>query len=240
MKRILVLFLLSLPVVVLAQSSHKPLTRTIDLSVAAKRDFGTAALTINQLHGIGRSNRFRLGYGLRLTSAFGGRLDYITAPARLTSGTESIVALFTENILDNLDTLQLNRTRTTSLNASIHIEFALTQRFEIGINIDAIGVTLGGSQSGVFYANDPARSSLSGTVQSASPTRFNILLISDSDRGSLNSEAYVRYRFTPKVSVRGGIGFQFVEYTTDRKLTFENDRFRSKNAMPMLALAYHF
>ncbi|RRB03991.1 hypothetical protein [Larkinella rosea] len=240
MKHLPFFFMLISSATVLAQSSFQPLTRTVDLSVAGKSDFATLALTINQLHGIGRSNRFRLGYGLRLTSAFSGPLNYITAPARLTSGTESIVALFTENILTNLDTLRLNRTRATSLNASIHIEYALTKRFEAGINIDAIGVTFGGSQSGVFYANAPDRSSLTGTVQSAHVTRFNVLLISDSDRGSLNSEAYVRYRFTPKVSLRGGIGFQFNEYTTDRKLTFENDRFRSKNAMPMLALAYHF
>jgi hypothetical protein len=240
MKRTFLFLLLIVSAPMLAQSTFQPLTRTIDLSVAGKSNFATVALTVSQLHGIGRANRFRLGYGLRLTSAFSGPLNYITAPARLTSGTESIVALFTENILTNLDTLRLNRTRATSINASIHIEYALTKRFEVGINIDAIGVTLGGSQRGVFYANAPDRSSLNGTVQPAHVTRFNVLLISDSDRGSLNSEAFVRFRFTPKVSLRGGIGFQFNEYTTDRKLTLENDRFRSKNAMPMLALAYHF
>ena len=77
-------------------------------------------------------------------------------------------------------------------------------------------------------------------MQEAKPTVFNLLLVSDSDKGSLNSELYVRYKINPKISLRGGFNFQFNEYTTLRKLTFENDRFRAKNLLPLLAVSYHF
>lgn len=245
MKTLKLLLLLSLPVFSFAQSGgaqvdFKKTTQVLDLSLASKGDFTTVALSLNRLHGLGQSHRFRIGYGLRFTSAFGNNTDYRTAPAKLTSGNESIVALFSEDIIANIDTIRFPKTQINSLNISINLEYAISRKLEVGFNIDAIGFSFGGNQTGTFTANSPVRSSLSGTTQEAKPTAFNLLLISDSDRGSLNSEAYIRYRFTPKVSIRGGLGFQFNEYTTLRKLTLENDRFRAKNAMPLLAVSYHF
>lgn len=244
MKSLFVILLLLSPLLASAQQSSqydfRPRVRTADLSVATNGKLSSVALTINQLHGLGRSHRFRVGYGLRFTATTASQLDYVTAPAKLTSGTQSFVALFTENINDNLDTLLLSKTQTNSLNVSIHLEYGITRRFDVGINIDAVGYTFGGKQSGLFVSNRPTRSSLHNTVQAAKVTPLNLLLVSDSDIGSLNSEAYVRYRVTPTLSVRGGIGFQFTEYTTDRKLTLDNDRFRAKNAGVQLAVAYHF
>lgn len=250
MKTVIPFFILLLPIAGFAQSTtgtsspSRPtfdrITRTVDLGLAAKSGFSTAALSINRLHGLGRSHRFRIGYGLRLTSAFGTNNNYRTAPANLTSGNVSIVALFSEDIIANIDTLRLPKTQANSLNLSINLEYALTRRFDVGFNIDAIGVSFGARQNGTFIANGPFRSSLSGTVQEARVSPFNLLLISDSDLGSLNSEAYVRYHLNNRFSLRGGLSFQFNEYTTSRKLTFENDRFRSKNAQPLLAVSYHF
>jgi hypothetical protein len=245
MRYLLFLGLIISPLLTHAQTTSsaydfQPRIHTADLSLATNGDLSSLALTINQLHGLGKLHRFRVGYGLRFTATTAGPLNYITAPAELTSGKQSILALFTENINDNLDTLRLGKTQTNSLNISIHLEYALARRLAVGINIDALGFTAGGQQSGMFQANKPTRSSLHNTVQTGKPTGLNLLLISDSDWGSLNSEAYVRYRVTPKLSLRGGIGFQFTEYTTTRKLTLDNDRFRSKNAGVQLAVAYHF
>ncbi len=243
---VLCLLATALPASLMAQTrpssqlfDFKRINQAADLSVASNGDFSTVALSVNRLHGLGRSHRFRIGYGLRLTSAFGSNTDYVTAPAKLTSGQQSFAALVAETIVTNLDTVRFAKNQVNSLNVSINLEYGITRRFDIGINIDAIGVSFGAKQTGTFIANSPARSSLSGTQQSARVSPFNLLLISDSDLGSLNSEAYVRYRLTPKISLRGGINFQFNEYTTDRKLTFENDRFRAKNALPMLAVSYH-
>jgi hypothetical protein len=66
---------------------------------------------------------------------------------------------------------------------------------------------------------------------------LNALLISDNDRGSLNSELYGRYWLTDKIGLRAGASFQFTEYTTNRKLTFENDRFRNKILMPFAGIS---
>lgn len=245
MKKYAFLLFLGLPAVGFAQSNtpepaFKKTTQLLDLALSTKGDFTTVSLAANRLHGLGHSHRFRIGYGLRLTSAFGSNTDYRTAPANLTSGNQSIVALFSNDIVANIDTVRFPKTQINSLNISFNMEYALSRRFDVGVNIDVIGFSVGGKQTGTFIANSPFRSSLSGSQQEAKPTVFNLLLISDSDLGSLTSEYYVRYRINPRVSVRGGINFQFNEYTTNRKLTFENDRFRSKNFLPLVAVSYHF
>ena len=77
-------------------------------------------------------------------------------------------------------------------------------------------------------------------MQDAKRTSVNILLGDQSDRGSLNSEGYIRYRFTNRISLRGGLSYTVNEFTTLRKLAFDNDRFRSGNVQGLLAASYQF
>lgn len=246
MKTFQLLLIIILPGWVSAQTIGQPaakrIDQTLDAGVSTNGEFTTAALSINRLHGLWQSRRFRIGYGLRFTSAFGTNTNYRTAPASLVKGPggESVLGLFVKNIEDNIDTLRLPKTQANSLNVSLNLEYAISRRVNVGFNIDVIGFTFGPNQAGTFLANSPVRSSLSGTVQDAKLTSFNILLGDQSDRGSLNSEGYVRYRFSDRISLRGGIRFIVHEYTTQRKLTFENDRFRSSNASGLLAVACHF
>lgn len=242
-----VLWVLSTPAFVWAQADLfqpkvRSISRTVDMSLATKGSLTTVALSVNQLHGLWTSRRFKIGYGLRLTSAFGKETDYRTAPADLVKGAGkgSVVGLFSKDLKENIDTLRLSKTLAHSINISLNLEYALSHRVDVGFNIDVIGFTFGSKQSGTFMANSPVRSSLSGTVQEARLTSFNLLLGDKSDRGSLNSEGYVRYRLNPRISLRTGLSFQFNEYITDRKLTFDNDRFRSSNLRVLLAAAYHF
>lgn len=226
----------------IAQPEGNPaVAQTLDLCLATKGTLTTAALSINRLHGLWQSRRFRIGYGLRLTSAFGRTTDYKTAPSELVKGPgkESVIGLFYPDLNANIDTLRLPQTQGHSINISANLEYAISRRVGIGFNIDLIGFTVGPAQSGTFIANSPTPSPLNGTVQTARLTTFNILLGDRSDRGSLNSEGYVRYRLNPRFSLRTGLSFQFNEYTTTRKLTFNNDRFRSSNLRVLLAVAYH-
>ncbi|MFD2937628.1 hypothetical protein [Spirosoma flavum] len=220
----------------------RSITQTVDLSLATKGSLTTVALSINRLHGLGPSHRFSIGYGLRLTSAFGSTTDYRTAPADLVKGKGkgSVIGLFSKDLEENIDTLRLPKTQGHSVNISFNLDYAVSRRVDLGVNIDVIGFSFGPTQSGTFIANSPIRSSLSGTVQEARLTTVNMLLGDKSDRGSLNSEGYVRCRLNPHCSLRGGLSFQFNEYTTSRKLTLDNNRFRSSNTRVLLAVSYHF
>lgn len=218
-----------------AQSDYPKKSTTADVALSGIGGF-SGALSYQQLYGIGKAKRFKMGWGVRLTSFVGKNLNYITAPARLTSGETGPQVLFVENVLSNLDTLKLSRAQTNALNLVIHLEYSF-RKIDVGFNIDAIGASFGAQQTGTFLAKS-TDSRLSGTQQTAKPTVFNLLLVSDNDLGSLNSELYARYWFSNKAGIRLGASFQFTEYTASQKLTFENDRFRNKILMPFVALSF--
>ncbi|MCP9770185.1 hypothetical protein EGI22_19955 [Lacihabitans sp. LS3-19] len=223
---ILILFFLSFTTFLKAQK--------FDIAVAAKNEFAPS-FSYRTTYGMGQSKHFEIGWGLRANGYFSGEKTYLTAPAKLTSGKQSIVAFFTDYNPEKIDTLNLSKSSLVSFNTLIVLQYTF-KKSSVGFNIDALGVTFGGKQSGVF---DASNSSLDQSVQSAKPTPFNVLLISDSDRGSLNSELYYKYKFSPDKAIRFGLSFQFMEYTTDKVLTYENDRFRHKSLMPFVAYSFN-
>lgn len=207
------------------------------LSVNAGAGSFATALSWTHNHAVGKNKRFSIGYGLRFTNFIGSDLDYITAPAKYTSGKSSIGALFSENIPENIDTVSFAKSQTYFLNAGIYLSYLLPywkNRLELGVNIDAVGFTFGPRQNAVYK----------NKIVTAKPTPFNLLLISDSDIGSLNSEWYVSFWVTPKLAVKAGYEFLFSEYTTDTKIqqlpnsNETNDRFRYKSSMIMLGILY--
>jgi len=206
------------------------------VSVNAGPGSFATALSWTHYHAVGKKKRFNIGYGLRFTNFIGSDLAYTTAPAKYTSGKSSIAALFSNNIPANIDTVSFAKSQTYFLNTGIYLSYLLPywkNRLELGVNIDALGFTFGPRQNGVYKNNTVA----------AKPTSFNLLLISDSDIGSLNSEWYVSFWVTPKLAVKVGYELLFSEYTTDTKiqqlpnLNEANDRFRFKSSMIMLGVS---
>lgn len=215
--------------------------KTADVGVAAGNGF-LSAFSFTKMYGVGKTHKFKIGYGVRLSNYFGKDLSARTAPASLTSGKASIAALVSDDIVANIDTFQLKTLQTNSLNLSINLQYALSSKVEAGINIDAIGFSFGGKQSGSLISKRSKRTFTDGTlVSEASPTSFNALLISDSDLGSLNSEVYARYWLTEKIGIRAGLSFIFSEYTTTKKVAVageQNDRWRYKGLLPLVAISF--
>ena len=220
-----------------AQKTMYKENSSFGLAVNAGAGSFAGALAWSHYHPIGKKKRLKIGYGIRLTNFIGSDLSFITAPAKYTSGKSSIAALFSENIVANLDTVTFARVQNNSLNAGIYLAYTLPywgNKFELGVNIDAIGFSFGARQNAVYK----------GLTVTAKPTAFNLLLISDSDKGSLNSEWYVSYWVTKSFSLKAGYEFLFTEYTTDSKIqqlpnsANTNDRFRLKSAMVLLGIQY--
>lgn len=206
-----------------------------DLAIAVGGRQFTVSPSWAHLHGIGQKGKFKIGYGVRFNSVFGSNQNFVTAPAKLTSGKTGLGVLFSENIPANFDTLTLVKSQVNSLNAFINLQYSFTSKFELGFNIDVIGYSFGGQQGGTFSSNGV------NSAATAKPTGFNLLLTSDNDLGSLNSELYARYWLSEKWAIKGGFTFIFSEYTTTRELqTFPeaNDRFRYKNLQGMLSVTF--
>jgi hypothetical protein len=213
-----------------------------DLGVAIGDQQGATALSWFHLHGIGhKKQRLKIGYGLRFTSYVGANKLYTTAPSKYTSTRQDPLTIFSDNVDQNIDTIATVTPQVNLINLSLHIEYRIWKVFDLGFNIDAIGFSFGGKQKvNVLSSSYDGGQS---PVTYAKPSSFNLLLTSDNDIGSLNSEFFIRYWVSPKFGLRAGYSFLFTEYKTENKLSFdngriENDRYRLKTSMFLLALTF--
>ncbi len=206
-----------------------------EITFASNGNQSLGALSWVHFHSLTKKKRFKVGYGIRFNSQTGKKLYFTTAPASLTSKRNDPGVLFSKTYNENIDTFYVSKAQSQSLNISINLQYTIKGKYDIGFNIDGIGFSFGGKTTGKYIA---FQSPDNGTTQTASPTKTNLLLISDNDKGSLNSELYVRYWFKPKFAMKVGASFAFTEYTTENKLRLDNDRWRNKSLMAMFGITF--
>ena len=244
---IITLFLLSLAFSTQAQEIPKEKSgyrynNYFDLGGSIGDQQTAGALSWVHLHGIGhKKQRLKIGYGVRFTSYVGANKWYTTAPSKYTSTRQDALTIFSETIDNNIDTIATVTPQVNLINLSINIEYNIWRSFDIGFNIDAIGFSFGAKQKVNVLSS--AYDGGQAPVTYAKPTSFNLLLTSDNDIGSLNSEFFLRYWISPKFGIKAGYSFLFTEYTTENKLSFdnkriENDRYRLKTSMFLLAVTF--
>ena len=209
----------------------------IDIDGAIGKSEGTMTFSLNFDKYIGRKQRIVVGGGARFTSYFGKDQYYITAPAELTSGDTGPDVIFKENIEANIDTFLINTPQVNSLNLLLTLGYNISPKVLLRFNIDVIGFSFGKRVNGNYINGSQ------GLMVSADPSPFNLLLVSDNDKGSLNSEFFGRYLINDKLGIKGGIQFHFTEYTTDTEVQQQpepNDRFRNKSLMFMIGASYRW
>jgi long-subunit fatty acid transport protein len=178
-----------------------------------------------QNFGIGSKKKFYIGTGVRFTTFFGSNVNFTTAPADLTADDK------------NVDTLFATSPALNSLNLMISLGYKISEKFDVGFNIDAIGISFGPMGSPSYIRNGKS------VASSASPTSPNILLVGDNDKGSLNSHLFVRYKLSDHLGLKVAYQFLFNELTTTTKIQTipsANDRFRAKSTMVYVGLNYNF
>jgi long-subunit fatty acid transport protein len=122
----------------------------------------------------------------------------------------------------------LQSPQINAINLALNFGYRISPKFGVGFNIDAVGFSFGGSKDGSYINGNV------GQVTSAKPTSFNVLLIGNNDKGTLNSEFYARYFFNDKLAIKLAYQYLFLEYTTDTQMQQSpeaNDRFRHKGRL---------
>ncbi len=221
----------------LAQDKMKQHSSWLDVTGSVGAAQGTAAAAYVYNWKPGKKDKLDVGLGLRYTSYFGKNKYFITAPAKLTSGKTGPAVFFIENIQENIDSVQIRSSQTNALNLSLNFGYSITKKLYAGFNIDAIGFTFGKTVTPQFISS----SNPSAVPFTAKPTAFNALLVSDNDRGTLNSELFFMYKINKVVGVKAGFQFLFTEYTSNIKIqqTPEpNDRFRNKVSAFLVGVTY--
>ena len=218
-----------------AQNEKSKMNSYADATFAIGSYQGSISLLYIHNWRLGANRKLGIGLGGRITSYLGANQYYITAPAKLTSESTSPLIFFKENSTKNIDSLLVKSPQVNSINASINIDYRISTKVTIGFNIDAIGFSFGSKQKGNYI------NGYQGKNTEGSPTSFNVLLISDNDRGSLNSELYAKYFINDTWALKAGAQFLFTEYTTAtevQELPSANDRFRNKSLLFAIGVSY--
>ena len=242
-KKITLLILLATAVFTgFSQSSKLARTnRFVDLSATIGESQGAVAASYVHNWRLGKKKKWEIGYGARLTSYFGVKTDFTTAPARLSRTTTfPFIIVFAGHETKNEDTLNVQRPFTNSVNLSTNLGYNFNERWSAGFNIDLIGFTFGRTTSGVLTSNGVTK-----TEFAAKPGAFNLLLTGDNDIGSLNSEFFLKYNLNNRWGIKAVYQFLFVEYktTTIRQTAPDGtlvDRFRNKANTFGIGASYHF
>lgn len=223
----------------IAQIKNKP-KKLVDIAVATGSNNSVAASLVYNWS-INKKKHWLFGLGIRSTTAWGNKVEFTTAPAKLArTNTIPFAIVFAGQKIENWDTLVVNKPATTSLNLTANVGYNFNKKWGVGLNIDLLGFTLGSKSKAVLISNG-----IETAEAVAKPANFNVLLTGDLDYGTLNSEFYAKYAINDKWNVRLIYSFLFTEYvTTTIKQTAPNgtlvDRFRSKANNIGFGLTYNF
>lgn len=187
-----------------------------DLTAGNGNGATSASVGVVKFHRAG-TDRLRVGLGLRATYVAG---DLKLSPA----GAKNVPA-------GVIDTLFLSA-GALMVNVSGHFGVIVTDRLRLGLNIDLAGVGTGASRNASYRAS----AATARTTVKASPTAANLFLYGSKDRGSLNSEFFAAWELSDRLTLRGGLSHQLVEYEADRTLSSNTQRFRSYSNLLFLGL----
>jgi hypothetical protein len=181
--------------------------------------------------GFGKQKAIRVGGGLRFSHFNAYKGLYLTAPVRLTQ-----VNYSPDNA--NIDTLRIAESRHFFTNLYLILGYTFKEKLDLRFSIDLAGVSFGSTVSAEHITNYKANPNPKHTTVNAKPTALNLLLVSDNDIGSLNSEFTAGYWINKKYLIFGGYSFLFAEYTTEKAIRNDNQRFRLKGHLGTIGVAY--
>ncbi len=165
-----------------------------------------------------------VGTGVRFLGYFGKDIYFTSAPPSLYE-------------TPNEDSLFAPKPALYSINAFVNFGYNISEKIQVGFNLDAIGFSFGPTGSPSFISNG------SSIVAPASPTKLNVLLVGANDIGTLNGGLFIRYKATDRFGCRISYHTLFTELTTQQVLqTFpeQNDRFRHGSNPIGVGINYFF
>ncbi|ANQ48261.1 hypothetical protein MY04_0879 [Flammeovirga sp. MY04] len=195
----------------------------LDGSVQVGTDF-IGSLAYGHSWGLGQKKKFVIGTGLRF-SVFQGysnqSKDFFSAPPEYYGKEEK------------QDTLSIVSPNQMNIALYISLSYRIKSKFEVGMNIDAVGYTFGRDQNAFYTGNGSTQAT---TAISNGPS---LLLVAANDYGMLSSEFYVQYHINTKWSARLGFAHTFTEYSTPTELQPGNKRFRGVSDGVMIGARYN-
>lgn len=193
----------------------------IDLSTAIGEGVLVSSLQWDKLFPIALKKRIKIGFGTRMNIANYWDKSFYTAPP--------------QRINNSFDTLTMAHQTVFFFNLQFLAEVALLKWWDVGMNIDLVGISWGARTIGNYYST---ASGYSGTSQTALPENLNLMLFGNNDFGNLNSQFYFRFWPSDKVFVKAGMSLATFTILTDAALNNGNSRFHAGSYMGFVSLGW--
>lgn len=194
-----------------AQRKYKSWHHHFDLGIGFfKKDYALS-LGWSHLKGLGASQRFKIGYGLRFNAYRGKERDFLPLPYDIRKDEE------------RLDTLRLDKAYSIGIGLGLYLSYDIAARWTIGLNADLLSYQYPLSKPiGVLQSTSLPDSSL---ITPASLHRYGLFEGRYEDFGTLNAEFYLAYHFHHKWRAKLGVQNLWTEYRTPLPLVENNARF---------------
>lgn len=195
----------------------------VDLSLTVGNNIMISSLQWDKLFALGfTKKRLKVGFGARMNiSNFWDYSMFTGKPQRTAPGI--------------FDTLVMKHQTTYFLNLQFIAEVALLKWWDIGMNIDLVGVSWGPKAEGSYYSH---ASGDSASLQLAQPENLNLMLFGNNDFGSLNSQFYMRFWPAKNLCIKGGMSLAVFTSLTENGLNNGNNRFHNGSYMGFISLAW--
>lgn len=166
--------------------------------------------------------RIRLGAGFRFNMANVTDRTYVTAfQARPDAG--------------SYNSLFLDDHTVYSLNLTLNADISFTCWLDAGLNIDVVGVSFGESTDALYRSASffPAAS-----TEQAKPELLNVFAFGNNNRGTLNTQFYLRFWPGELFFVKAGSSLYHLSENTDNTLNYSNNRFNTDSYMGFVFLGW--
>lgn len=194
----------------------------IDLSIGIGESVVLNALQWDKLFPIALKKRIKIGFGARLSVINYWNKDFFTGPPQQKPGT-------------SFDTLRSQHQTTYFFNLQFLAEVALLKWWDVGMNIDLVGVSWGPVTPALYYSNSSGND---GSIQNTQPENLNLMLFGKNDFGNLNSQFYMRIWPSKDVSLKFGMSLATLTNLTEMPLSDGNSRFHGGSYMGFVSLGW--
>lgn len=186
----------------------------LDISMTGGEDLFMSSLQWDKLFGVAWRQRVKVGFGIRVNMANCWNYDLQTAFYNRPSGQQ-------------FDTLVVPQQTSFSVNLTFAAELSLFKWLDIGLNEDLVGASWGETTTGTAFSSTHTAPV---TTQNVRPATLNAFLFGRNDRGSLNSQFYLRFWPSNDFFIKAGFSIVHLTQRIDDQLPYGSVYFMARNA----------
>lgn len=184
----------------LAQGGKK--NHEVSIGFQAGKNAQLVPLAWQHTWGIAWKKRILVGYGVQFSSFYGQGTTLVTKAS---------------DVVGMRDTLMIRNAEVHSLNLTFHLEIRPFSWLYLGASLDLAGFSLGPKRTAYIQGpNFPE----GGELINTRPQYGNLFLFGTRDKGSLNSQFFLKFWPTDFLSIKLGYSIYHVNYVAAEKSYF--------------------